>query len=67
MSVVKVHRLAVVGDNQAELEEGSAAARHTLTLPRLELWRSDEGGDYFVVTRWADEVSAMRTWRLSRA
>jgi len=28
MSVVKVHRLAVVGDNQDELEKRFAAARH---------------------------------------
>ena len=32
MSVVKVHRLAVVGDNRAELEKRFAAARHSLTL-----------------------------------
>ena len=62
MSVVKVHRLAVVGDNRAELEKRFAAVRHIADsfpgFEGFELWRPlDEGGDYFVVTRWVDEAS----------
>lgn len=62
MSVVKVHRLTVVDDNHAELEKRFAAARHIADsfpgFEGFELWRPlDEGGDYFVVTRWVDEAS----------
>ena len=69
MSVVKVHRLAVVGDNQAELEKRFAAARHIADsfpgFEGFELWRPlDEGGDYFVVTRWVMRQATMRTRRL---
>lgn len=52
MSVVKVHRLAVVGDNQAELEKRFAAARHIADsfpgFEGFELWRPlDEGRRLF--------------------
>ena len=50
--------MTVVGDNRAELEKRFAAASHIAdSFPGLEglsLAPLDEGGDYFVVTRWVD-------------
>ena len=55
-------RVSVPAAYRAELEKRFAAARHIADsfpgFEGFELWRPlDEGGDYFVVTRWVDEAS----------
>lgn len=62
MTVVKINRLAVKGDQAAELEKRFAARKHSVDsapgFEGFELLRPTAGEDhYFVITRWADEQS----------
>lgn len=62
MTVVKINRLAVKGDQALELEKRFAARKHSVDgapgFEGFELLRPTAGEEhYFVVTRWADEQS----------
>lgn len=60
MTVIKIHKLAVADADHSELEKRFAARRgeHAPGYEGFELWRPhDEGGDYYAITRWADEES----------
>lgn len=70
MTVVKVNRLAVKGDDPAELERRFAARKHSVDaepgFEGFELLRPVAGEDhYFVITRWADDAS-FEAWRSKR-
>ena len=62
MTVVKINRLAVTGDQAPELEKRFAARKHSVDsapgFEGFELLRPTAGEEhYFVITRWADEQS----------
>ncbi len=70
MAVVKINRLAVTGDNAAELERRFAERKHSVDsepgFEGFELLRPVAGEDYyFVITRWADDAS-FQAWRDKR-
>lgn len=70
MTVVKINRLAVTGDQAPELEKRFAARKHSVDsapgFEGFELLRPTAGEEhYFVITRWADEQS-FQDWAAQR-